>query len=423
MTQPHIMVVNVYFAPNSYGGATVVAEEVARALAGRGCRITAVSMVCRGELAPYAVIKSEVGGITSYLVNLPARRSTAEAYDNPAVAEALGALIDGERPDLLHAHCVQDVGAGVIAVARARDVPVVLSVHDFWWICSRQFMVTPDLRYCGQSPVRLEKCRGCVPDMSAARTRSAVLLRQAEMADAITYPGRFARDLCEASGLAPGRGVIWPNGVRLPGPAFGKLQAARRARDPQLAFGYLGGPSEIKGWPDIRAAFNGLKRSDFSVHLADGSTDGSWWRGADFSALPGDWRVHPRFSQEGMDAFYAQIDVLLFPSQWKETFGLAIREALARGIRVIQTDSGGTVEHGAADPAGLIPIGAGPGPLRARIEEELRAGIRPMEPVPVTSFEDQAEAFLALARPLLGEISPPTATAQPARHGNWDSAA
>jgi O-antigen biosynthesis protein len=36
--------------------------------------------------------------------------------------------------------------------------------------------------------------------------------------------------------------------------------------------------------------------------------------------------------------------VLLFPTQWKESFGLTVREALARNVWVITTDAGGVVE-------------------------------------------------------------------------------
>lgn len=404
MSGPHILVLNVFFAPQTYGGATVVAEEVAHALRRRhGCRITALSLVSRAELAPYALIKAEVRGIESYLVNIPLERPWAESYNNPALAQRVGEICDTLGPDLVHVHCVQDMGAGVIEAARARDLPVILSVHDFWWICERQFMIRVDDRYCGQSRVTPEGCRTCVASVSAARTRRAYLLGQAALADRVTYPSRFALELCEASGLAPGRGAVWENGVRLPGRDFFAAQAARRAAAPDLAFGYLGGPAHIKGWPLMRRAFAGLGRRDFSVHLVDGDLSGGWWKGQDFSDLPGRWHVHPRFAQDRMDEFYARIDVLFFLSQWKETFGLAIREALARGIRVIQTDSGGTVEHGAACPGDLIPIGSGPEPVRHRIAAELEQGQVVTEPRAVAGFDDQARAFMDLARPLLAQ--------------------
>jgi glycosyltransferase involved in cell wall biosynthesis len=59
-----------------------------------------------------------------------------------------------------------------------------------------------------------------------------------------------------------------------------------------------------------------------------------------------------------MDDFFDGVDVLLIPSQWKESFGLAAREALARGVRVIATASGGVVEDIVDGVNGaVVPIG------------------------------------------------------------------
>jgi len=101
-----------------------------------------------------------------------------------------------------------------------------------------------------------------------------------------------------------------------------------------------------------------------------------------------------------MDDFYAEIDVLLFLSQWKETFGLTIREALARGIRVIQTDSGGTTEWDGADRSDMLAIGDGPDALRPLILRELARADDHPAPRPVTGYADQARAFLDLVADL-----------------------
>lgn len=412
--QPHILLANVFFAPFSYGGATVVAEQVARRLSARGtARISAVSLVSRPELAPYTVMRSQVAGIDNYLINVPAGRPYALHYDNPDVGRVVDGLITDLAPDVMHAHCVQEMGGDILRAAHRAGLPLILSVHDYWWICERQFMLRPDHVYCAQNPVRIKDCRGCVADHAAATRRFQTLQDIAGLADVVTYPSHFARDLCEASGLAPGRGVIWENGVHLPDADFTLRQAARRARDPRPVFGFVGGPSSTKGWPLIREAFQGLGRDGFAVHLVEGSLDGGWWRGHDFSNLPGEWCVVPRYDQLQMDEFYAGIDVLLFMSQWKETFGLTIREALARGIAVIQTDSGGTTEHPAADPATLIPIGSGPEVLRARLVAALDAHPATVVPVvKVAGFDDQTRAFEAILADLPGQTGAKPRTAR-----------
>jgi glycosyltransferase involved in cell wall biosynthesis len=80
----------------------------------------------------------------------------------------------------------------------------------------------------------------------------------------------------------------------------------------------------------------------------------------------------PAYAQDTMDDFFAGIDVLLFPSQWKESFGLTVREALARDVWVILTDSGGAVEDVVDGENGtIIPITDDEGPLRAAVMQVL----------------------------------------------------
>ena len=101
-----------------------------------------------------------------------------------------------------------------------------------------------------------------------------------------------------------------------------------------------------------------------------------------------------------MDGFYAQIDVLLFPSQWKETFGLTVREAAARGIHVLQTDSGGTAEWDGADRAAMLRIGDGPETLQAAVTQVLETRPSPA-PRAMPGPADQTRRFLDLVKPLV----------------------
>jgi glycosyltransferase involved in cell wall biosynthesis len=399
----HVLVVNVHFAPNTYGGATIVAEEVSYALLRRGgFRVTAISLCERTDLAPYAVLKTEVAGVVNYLINVPAQRSYAQAYDNPEITARLVALLETLSPDVVHVHCIQDLGTGIFSAAETADIPVILSVHDFWWLCERQFMQRIDQSYCAQGPVRIEACKGCAENYWAAKVRHAHLMAVGARAAAVTYPSKFAKELSETSGFAPGKGEVWENGVQMPGPDFFDLQKKRRANDGRLAFGFLGGPSHIKGWPLIQQAFGRIRRSDFIMRVVDGSLDGTWWRGVDLTGMRGDWQVQPRFSQVQLDHFYAQIDVLLFMSQWKETYGLAIREALVRGIRVIQTDSGGTVEHNGPMDRPHIPIGAPATVLHDVLQETLDHHPSYPLPVNVQSFDGQATELESLLNRVLG---------------------
>lgn len=147
MSPPHVLVANIFFAPYTYGGATIVAEEVARALQRQhGWRVSALSAVSRLDLPAYAIRKIQTGEISNYVINLPPARAYAQMYSNPQVTEAASRLIQSLDPDLVHLHCIQELGTEMIRAARQADVPIVVSAHDFWWICERQFMIRPDGR-------------------------------------------------------------------------------------------------------------------------------------------------------------------------------------------------------------------------------------------------------------------------------------
>lgn len=402
MSIKHILVVNVFFAPYSYGGATIVAEEVATVLAkNHNFMITAISAICRDDIAPYTILKAEKSGIVNYLINIPKTRNYSEIYNNPQVDDILARLIDTLSPDLLHLHCIQDLGAGIIGTAKRRGLPIVLSTHDFWWICERQFMIKPNETYCAQNPVKIENCIGCANNITNARTRFDYLLEQASRVDILTYPSNFTMNLCMKSGLKADKNIVWQNGVTVPNADFFKQQKKRRRSDPRISFGYVGGPSQIKGWPTIRKAFALLKHDNFTGYLVDGSLDGTWWNDVDISTMKGDWKIHPRYNQATLDTFYSKIDVLLFMSQWKETYGLTIREAISRGIHVIQTNSGGTIEHGATITQDMLEIGDGPKKLVPQLEKVLGKSHKHPQPIPVRSYSDQAKEFVNMIRPLL----------------------
>jgi glycosyltransferase involved in cell wall biosynthesis len=399
----HVLAANVFFAPQTYGGATVVAEEVAKALRRRGgYRVSAVSTCQRPELAPYTFLKSECAGIDSYQINLPANRPGHLSWHDPKVTERMLELLQALAPDIVHAHCLQELGTGILDAAKMLNIPFVLSTHDYWWLCARQFMVKPDGTPCGQMPVRIDQCRGCLPSSAALELRQRHLHDIAEAAAYVTFPSRYAMSLSQASGFATGKGELWENGVQLPGPCFFQQQAARRSRDARVTFGFLGGPSQMKGWPLLRDAFGMIDRDDFRVLLADGSADGSWWSDITFRSLPGDWRIARRFSQSEIDSFYAGVDVLLFPSQWNETFGLAIREAQARGIAVIQTDGGGMAEHERRAGTQLMPKEATPAELADCIRLAIEGGHAVQPIAPVRSFDEQAGQLHGLFDRVLG---------------------
>lgn len=55
-------------------------------------------------------------------------------------------------------------------------------------------------------------------------------------------------------------------------------------------------------------------------------------------------RFHGSTPREGLPALYAEHDILIFPSVWEEPFGIVLLEAMASGLAIVATLTGGSAE-------------------------------------------------------------------------------
>lgn len=338
-----ILGVNVHFAPYSFGGATVVAEEMAKRLnATPDVRYAVFAGVPVTAAPEYETVRYEIDGVTVFGVGLPPLLNPAIHYENPAVNAAFESVLRAVRPNIVHLHSIQGIGANIIHACKTAGIPVAVTLHDAWWICGRQFMINGKGKYCGQSKIDLSICQSCVGDDGENMRRQHRLGELLQSANLLIAPSEFFRNLYIANGFDPKKVVVGKNGIQIPRRIHKRRDVTHQSR---LRFGYLGGATPIKGYHLIKRAFEGLPRDDYELVLVDNAMNlgvrsirTNRWK------IGGALKVVPAFTQANVDDFYDEIDVLLFPTQWKESFGLAVREALIRDVWVIATDAGGVVE-------------------------------------------------------------------------------
>ena len=409
-----ILVVNVFYAPQSFGGATIVAEQLTRRLAARPD--TEAFVFTTHQLAGHpslTLLRYEAGGVPVIAARQPPTGDRVLEFDSPLMAETFQAVLAAIGPDIVHFHCVQHISASCADACRDLGIPYIVTLHDAWWLCQRQFMVTGEGRYCHQWQIDLTTCERCIPGAFHLRERFAALRDTLRNAALLTTPSEFHRRLHLANGHTADHIVVNRNGVRMPA-------APRPPRQPgPLRFGFVGGNEVIKGIEIVREAFAGLASSAYELVLVDNTLNlgFSTWRNTRWR-LPGRVRIVPPYDSDTMDAFFASIDVLLFPSQWKESFGLTVREAMARDVWVIATDAGGVAEDLVDGVNGtVIPMDGDPAPLRAAIADllarpERLASYRNPYKDRIANFDDQAEQMWQLLAGIAH--GPPETSSRPA---------
>ena len=149
--------------------------------------------------------------------------------------------------------------------------------------------------------------------------------------------------------------MLPPKSASSPVPRVGQIL-------PSVRFGFLGGLGQVKGADLIEAVFSTLPRSDYELVCVDNATNiGRRSVGFNKWRCTGKLRIREGFTRNTIDEFYNEIDVLLCPSQWKELFGLAVREALIRNKWVIVTGGGALAEDVIPSVNGtVIPLSPDP---------------------------------------------------------------
>ena len=364
----HVLEVNVLCEPQTFGGATVVMEEMARRLNDRAdTRVSIFTSAPAGWVKSYQLERGEMDGIPVFRVGVQDGAGwPEEAWDEDA-AEVFRDVLRVLRPDVVHFHSMQGIGAATLQVCREEGIRYVVTLHDAWWLCERQFLVTGEGKYCGQTKINMNVCATCVRDIGVTVPRNLRLRQALDGADLLLAPSRHWRRFHVANGFSPERVVVNENGIPLPARSHPNQGPAK------LRFGFVAGAEAVKGFPLLKRAFEALERPDWELVLVNhglamgvDSYAGVTWR------VRGTVRTVPPFKTDDRDSFYDGIDVLLFPSQWPESFGLTVREALVRNKWVIATDQGGAAEAVRPGINGtLIPIGSEIGKLRRAVEDLL----------------------------------------------------
>ncbi|BBD78878.1 glycosyltransferase [Aerosticca soli] len=351
-----VLGVNIFFAPRSFGGATIVAEEMMKRINRReDVEYAMFTTVSTDRAPPYELVRYGAAAGDVFAMGLPHEGAPAYAYANPHSIHPFLEALHAYRPDIVHLHSVQGIGARIAEVCIRERIPFAVTLHDAWWICERQFMVNAGGHYCYQRKIDLDICAACVPDRKANRTRQALLRDILRSAVRLFSPSEFFRQLYLDNGFDPARVLVNKNGIVPPRRAIRRPSLHGRP----LRMGFVGGEGPIKGAPLIRKALRSLPYTHYELQLVDNelnlgrrSVDPATWD------IPGQLKVVPAYTQDSIDDFFEGIDVLLFPTQWKESFGLTVREALVRDVWVIATDAGGVVEDIVSGENGdVIPFG------------------------------------------------------------------
>jgi glycosyltransferase involved in cell wall biosynthesis len=267
---------------------------------------------------------------------------------NSSTYRELRALIRQERPHVAHFHNTFPLvsPAGYYA-AKAEGVPVVQTLHNYRLLCPNALFFR-DGRVCEDCmgkvipwPGVVHKCyrgsRAASGLVTAMLTTHRVLRTWTEMVDAYVALTEFARRKFVEGGLPAEKMVVKPNFVYPdPGPGEGRGGYAL----------FVGRLSPEKGVGTLLAAWERLDRQVPLKVVGDGPLREQVVEAPDRHPCVEYLGYRPAEEVHGL---MKEASMLVFPSEWYETFGRVAAEAFATATPVIAADIGAVaelVEHG-----------------------------------------------------------------------------
>lgn len=349
------------------GGAEVFYHETARILRDRG-----------HEVHCFATGEPSDSTESVTLVRAPAydspqlfdrvRAAPAVIYNRAAKA-AFGAVIDRFRPDLVHAfHVHIHLSPSILAAARERGLPVVLTCNDYKHICPN-YKLFHHGRICTdcQSGVFLNAVRNrCCHDSLLVSAMSAFeayvhdrLGVYRDLVDTYTFSSAFLDGITERfwTGRIPfrARRLMNPFDSR-------RYEASPDYADYALFFGrfvdekgvgaVLDAAAQVGGFP-IRIVGTGPLEAELRARVAREGLSNVTFLG-------------PRWGEE-LDTELRPAGMVLVPSVWHENFPYVINQAFAYGRPVIGSARGGITELVDHERRGLVYDPDKPGALAACI--------------------------------------------------------
>lgn len=335
-TKTKIVFVNVLYPPYALGGATVMVVkhiDIIKRYYGSEFDISVVTT--NPEADPYEVLEYEYDGIHVFSIGIPPGIDMDWRYNDEIICYMFKDYISLKEPDIIHFHSIQRLSGSILKAAWEKNIPFTVTLHDSWWLCDRQFMITGEGTDCEQFQVDPFVCAECIDDSDGSIRRRVWLSEQLGKADYLFAVSEYQKRLYEANGFT--NVVLNYNGISVE-----KEHPKRVNCSNKLILGYAGGICHHKGYYFLKKT---ILQSDFSnieivvidIVKKTGSVKEEKWGNVVVKRIPA-------FPIDKMNDFYTSIDLLIVPSVWRESFGLTVREALSRNLWVVASDAGALSE-------------------------------------------------------------------------------
>lgn len=300
-------------------------------------------------------------------------------FDNRLIGQFFREYLLEIMPDIFHQVSGYLLTGRCLQVAKELNIPTVLSLEDFWFLCRRITLLRSNGNL-SNLPINPVNCVQCVgeekkvyqilgkvfpslmkqywksrkPAIQLFTERSAFSLRILNQADAIISRSEFMRNYYIEFGVNRDRIILARQGQDIDSVSFGKKYIDHEAG--KIRIGYLGQIAPIKGIDVIIKAFGLVKNPGLSLKIF--GNDQAFPKYS--KQLRQMAKEDPRIAfiglvkREDINTTMQRLDAIVVPSLWYENSPNVILEAFMNRVPVIASNLGGMAELVKQNENGLL---------------------------------------------------------------------
>ncbi|WP_068816031.1 glycosyltransferase [Phormidesmis priestleyi] len=332
-----LLFVNVLYPPQALGGATFLLKNIIDHLQLQYSDRYEISVFTYdiNNSNGYELSEYNQDGVCVTKLSLPPYPKIDWRYQDKTVYEIFRQYLEFTQPDLIHFHCIQRLTASILEVSVRLNIPYLVTVHDAWWICDYQFMMDQngvEVDYKQNDPLVLVRY---ATDINSSMQRHRYLAKYLNKAKLILAVSESQAALYRLNGFSQIK--VNRNGIK-PQPVLPRKPSINK----KVRLGYAGGICVHKGYYFLKDAITTEKLQNCEVTVIDLSMSSDkirheYWGSTCVTFIS-------KLSAERMPEYFSDIDVLIAPSLWSESFGLITREATLAGVWVVASNKGGLAE-------------------------------------------------------------------------------
>lgn len=309
-------------------------------------------------------------------VGLSAVRQLARAFWSTEAEKKFDRMLEVFRPDIIHVHNIYThLSPSVLAVAKRRGIPVVMTVHDYalmsanYSLWDEAKMRSMDLGDIGILPTaRTKFIKGSflatlVLEL-VLKMHHAMRWYDPRIAQYTTY-SNFVKDVMVQSGIDEKKISIF-HAFAEPLMASGNVSISAKAKEPFVLFA-----GRLESYKGVHILLESLRYlpSTTRVKIVGVGPDEDRLK----SMIGKDHRVEFLGFIPGNELWklMGQATVVVVPSIWNEPYGLVALEAMCQGTPIIVSKSGGLPEIVGNSQSGIVVPPSDPRALARAIEQIL----------------------------------------------------